>query len=448
MSSYNDLNYNDSSMRLDMTFKTANDLALRKRAKAVIPNGMYGHMSTMFLHEDVPQFLTRGKGAYMWDADGNRYVDYMCGWGPILFGYADETIDGACIDRLNKGESLTGPTELMVELAEEFTSMITNADWAMFCKNGTDANTIALMAARNYRGKKTIIRAKDAYHGAAPWCNNVHPGTIDEDRAHQIFCDYNDVASLEAAVAAAGSDLAAIFATPIKHDSFMEQEGPSLAYARKARELCDLHDAILIVDQVRTGFRIARGCSWSEFGVYPDVTTWGKAIGNGHPISAVLGSDKVRHAAGHMMTTGSYWFSGAPMAASLATLKMIRETDYLERMNANGERLRAGLDEIATRHGYSLSQSGPVTMPQIMFNDDQNFAKGYCWGRQLLERGVYFHPWHNMYLSAAMTAADIDFTLEAADSSFKALSFINPTQTPEPLAKLHAIMSHFASGAQ
>lgn len=423
-----------------MVWTNSKDSALRERAQAVIPNGMYGHQSVMLLPDDYPQFFHRAEGAHLWDVDGNRYIDFMCGYGPNLFGYANKGVDKAYFDRAALGDTMTGPGEEMVLLAEAMTAQVTHADWAMFCKNGTDATTMALMIARNHTRKATIVLAKGAYHGAAPWCTPLKNGTTPADRANQIFYEYNDVESLEAAVREAGTDLAAIFASPIKHDTFVDQELPDPAYARRARELCDEHGALLIVDDVRAGFRLARDCSWALVDVKPDLSTWGKAIANGHPISALLGSDVARAAAASIYVTGSYWFSAAPMAAGLATMKLIAETDYLERTIALGERLRSGLHEAATRNGFALRQTGPAQLPLIMFDDDPTSAKGYLWNNALLKRGVYFHPWHNMFICAAMTEADIDETLNAADDAFKVVKQAGPLGPVEKLAFLHQAM--------
>ena len=423
-----------------MVWTNSKDSALRERAQAVIPNGMYGHQSVMLLPDDYPQFFDRAQGAYLWDMDGNRYVDFLCGYGPNLFGYAHAGIDQAYFDRAKLGDTMTGPGEAMVLLAEAMTAQVSHADWAMFCKNGTDATTMAMMIARNHTKKNTIVLAKGAYHGAAPWCTPVKNGVSPADRANQVFYEYNDVESLEAAVKAAGSDLAAIFASPIKHDTFIDQELPNPEYARRARELCDEHGALLIVDDVRAGFRLARDCSWALVDVKPDLSTWGKAIANGHPISALLGSDVCRFAAATIYATGSYWFSAAPMAAALATLKLIADTDYLERTIALGERLRSGLDESATRHGFALRQTGPAQLPLIMFDDDPTSAKGYLWNNALLKRGVYFHPWHNMFICAAMTEADIDATLNAADDAFKVVKDAGPLEPVAKLAFLHQMV--------
>jgi glutamate-1-semialdehyde 2,1-aminomutase len=419
-----------------MSWTNSEDRALRERAQAVIPNGMYGHQSAALLPDDYPQFFGRAQGACLWDVDGNRYLDFMCAYGPNLFGYGHEAIDGAYVDQLKRGDTMTGPGAAVVQLAEALTAQVSHADWAIFCKNGTDATTMAMMTARNHTGRKTIVRAKGAYHGSAPWCTPVKSGTTPSDRANQLFCEYNDVESLEAAVREAGGDLAAIFASPIKHDTFVDQQLPSPDYARRARELCDEHGALLLVDDVRAGFRLARDCSWSLVGVKPDLSAWGKAIANGHPISALLGSDICRSAAGSIYVTGSYWFSAAPMAASLVTLGLIRDTDYLERTISLGARLRRGLDEAAAHHGLRLRQTGPVQTPLIMFDDDAGYAKGYLWNNALLKRGVYFHPWHNMFICAAMTEADIDHTIDRADDAFSVVKNAGPL---EPVAKLQRL---------
>ncbi|WP_372786734.1 aminotransferase class III-fold pyridoxal phosphate-dependent enzyme [Phenylobacterium sp.] len=415
-----------------MAHTNSRDRELRARAEAVIPGGMYGHQSTGLLPDDYPQFFEHGEGAHIWDVDGRRYLDMMCAYGPNLFGYANPQIDAAFVRQLGLGDTLTGPTALMVELAEAFVGMVSHADWAMFCKNGTDATTMALTTARAHTKRKTVVRAKGAYHGAAPWCVPRPTGTIDSDRAHQIFCDYNDIASLEAAVAQAGDDLACVFAAPFKHDAFIDQAEPNPAYARRARELCDQTGALLVVDDVRAGLRLARDCSWSKIGVQPDLSTWGKCIANGHGLSALLGNDKARKAAASIYVTGSFWYQAAPMAAALETLGLVRDTDYLERITALGDRLRAGLGERVSAAGFSLRQTGPVTMPLFLFDEDPDLRKGFCFSSEMLDRGVYVHPWHNMFLCAAMTDADIEAFLEAAEGALGALKHQSPTLQPVP----------------
>ena len=406
------------------------DRALRERAARVIPGGMYGHQSVAALPEGYPQYFTRAEGPWLWDTDGNLLLDLMCAYGPQLFGYGNAEIDRAYVEQMANGDAMTGPAPLIVDLAETLVSMVSHADWAMFCKNGSDATTMALMVARAHTGKNGIVRARGAYHGSSPWSNPRAGGIAPGDQAGQQICEYNDVASLEAAVASAGKDIAAIFAAPYRHDVFVDQASPAPEYAKRARELADETGALLIIDEVRAGFRIARDSSWSAIGVAPDLSCWGKCIANGHPISALLGSEKVRPAATRIYATGSYWFAAAAMAASLATLEQIRDTDYLERTIAMGDRLRTGLDKLASKHGFTLRQSGPVQMPQILFDNDPDMRLGYHWCARMVKHGVYVHPWHNMFLSAAMTDTNIDFALDAAGESFRELAAAAPGLGP------------------
>jgi len=395
--------------------------ALKLRAQRVFPRGIYGHLSTRSMPENYPQFFTSAKGVRMTGVDGKEYVDYMCAFGLNLFGYGDEEINAAFIEQMLKTDTLTGVSEVMVELAERFTGIVSHADWAIFVKNGTDATTLGAMIARAHTKRDKIIIAEGAYHGAAPWSSGS-PGTTAGERAGRVSCTYNDVESLERAVAEAGDDLAAIFATPFKHDVFIDQAEPDAAYARRARELCDKTGALLVVDDVRAGFKLARDCSWATVGVEPDLSAWGKCIANGHPISALLGSEKARKAAGDVRYTGSFWFQSGPMAAGLVTLDRIMNTPYLENIQALGHALRSGMAAVAQKHGVGLRQTGPVTMPMFLFDDDPDLRKGYRWCGEMVSRGFYMHPFHNMFISNALTMDDVEQTLAAADGAFGALA--------------------------
>lgn len=419
------------------------DGAWRARAEKVFPGGVvYGHESARLLPDGYPQYFAKSEGAYLWDVDGNKYLDLMCAYGPNLLGYGDKRVNEAIVAQLALGDAMTGPSSLMVELAETMVSMVSHADWAMFCKNGTDATTMAMTVARAQTGRRRIIVAEGAYHGAAPWCTPMPAGVVKEERAFISTYKYNDIASLEAAVAAAGDDLAGVFATPFRHEAFSDQLLVDPAYARRARALCDATGAMLIVDDVRAGFRLARDCSWELVGVRPDLSAWGKAFANGQPISALLGSESCRQGGGDIYATGSFWFAAVPMAAALATLKVLRESDYLEHTVALAERLRRGFDEVATRHGLPLRQTGPAQMPQILFEDDPDFRKGFAFGNAMINRGVYYHPWHNMFFCAAMTEADIDFAIAAADAAMAEVKAGIATIQPHPL-----LMRLFASTA-
>ena len=412
--------------------------ALKARAQKVFPRGIYGHLSTRSMPENYPQFFTSAKGVRMTDVDGKVYIDYMCAFGLNLFGYGDEEINDAFVRQMLKTDTLTGVSPVMVEFAERFTGIVSHADWAIFVKNGTDATTLGAMIARAHTKRDKIIIAEGAYHGMSPW-SSASPGTTAGERAGRISCTYNDVASLERAVAEAGDDLAAIFATPFKHDVFIDQAEPDAAYARRARELCDKTGALLVVDDVRAGFKLARDCSWATVGVEPDLSAWGKCIANGHPISALLGNEKARKAATQVRYTGSFWFQSGPMAAGLVTLDRIMNTPYLENIQALGGALRSGMAKVAEKHGVGLRQTGPVTMPMFLFDDDPDLRRGYRFCAEMVSRGVYMHPFHNMFISNALTMDDVAQTLDAADGAVAALAAAGSELAPNTrLAALSA----------
>jgi glutamate-1-semialdehyde 2,1-aminomutase len=398
------------------------DRTLRERAKRVVPGGMYGHMRAEGLPAGYPQFFARGEGCHLWDADGRRYLDFMCSWGPVVLGHRHPAVDAAVLRQIEQGDCLNGPTERMVELAERLTGLVTHADWAMFSKNGTDATTICVTLARGGTGKRKILLATGAYHGAVPWCTPHPYGVTPEDRAHVIRFKYNDVASLEAAVDQAGNDLAAILVSAFRHDYGLDQELPDPAFAARARALADANEAALILDDVRAGFRLSLHGSWDQIGVQPDLSAWSKAIANGYSLAAVTGKDRFREAATQLFATGSFWCGAVSMAAALATLDVLEAENGPEQMRRMGQRLRDGIAAQARRHGVGVRQSGPPQMPTILFDDDADCAKGSRFVLEALHRGVYLHPKHNMFLSLAHTVADIDHALSVTDQAFKVVA--------------------------
>ncbi|HEY0799771.1 MAG TPA: aminotransferase class III-fold pyridoxal phosphate-dependent enzyme [Steroidobacteraceae bacterium] len=421
-----------------MAAKTA-DATWRERAQRVVPGGMYGHLSTRLLPDSYPQFFERASGAKIWDVNGNEYVDYMCAFGPNLFGYGDHEIDSAYVAQLRNGDTMTGPTPLLVQLAEAVTAQISHAEWALFCKNGTDATTSAVMAARAASGRSTILRARGSYHGTSPWCTPLPAGTTKADRSNQVYFDFNNVESLEAAAKEAGADLAGIIATPVNQHAFLTQEFPTAEYARTARKICDERGAFLITDEVRTGFRCSKDGLWDGLGAPPDLSAWGKVLANGHCLSALLGNARARVGVESIFVTGSFWCSAAPMAASLVVMHRIRDTPYLETLERIGLQLRAGLSEVASRHSVGFEQSGPVTMPLWKFADDPDFRAGFFWCSEMLRRGIYTHPWHNMFINTAMSEQTVEATIRAADGAFAALAASRSNLAPN--SKLSALLS-------
>jgi glutamate-1-semialdehyde 2,1-aminomutase len=399
--------------------RLANDAALRVRAQRVIPGGMWGHQNAARLPDGYPQYFSRAEGCRLWDADGHEYIDFLCAWGPMVLGYGDPDVEAAAARQRRLGNGMNGPSARLVELAELMVDTVPHAEWAMFQKNGTDATTTCVMIARAATGRRKLLVARGAYHGAVPWCNPYPAGATAEDRMHVVPYDYNDVTSLARSADLVRKDLAGIIVSAFKHDVGKDHELPTPEFARAARALCDESGAALILDDVRAGFRIHLGGSWEPLGVRPDLAAWSKAIANGYALAAVTGNERFREGASKIFVTGSFWTEAVPMAAAIATIGKLRTGHGIERMRQMGERLRQGLARQAVAHGVRIHQSGPPQMPVVLFEGDAERKKGWLFCTEALKRGVYLHPTHTMFLSAAHGEADIDRALEATDAAMR-----------------------------
>lgn len=399
------------------------DKALQKRAELAFPAGVYGHMGLRMypLPDNYPQFISRADGGRIWDVDGNEYIDFMCAYGPNILGYLHPKVEEAARKQMMLLDCATAPSEVMLELSEKLIEKGNHADWSLFCKNGSDATSIACMVARAQTGRNLIIMAEGVYHGNDAWCSWSSVGLPKHAKADIITCIYNDTASLEKAVEIAGDDLAGIILTPHYHELYVRQDDVTVEFAQRARAVCDEKHAALVIDDVRCTFRFSLGSSWqATTGVLPDLCAMGKTLANGHPVSAVTGSNKFRSGASEILVTGSFWFSSVPFAASLATIRAIEEEDTIARMNSVGQRLRSGLAEQANAYGLKFSQSGPVSMPYFHFDDDNEYKKIIFFCNEAVKNGVYFHPKHNMFVCAAHEN-DIDEALNRTESAFKSV---------------------------
>jgi len=382
---------------------------------------MYGHLSANMLPDGYPQFYDRAEGCRVWDVDGNEYIDLMCSFGPVILGHKHPDVERAVAAQQAKGDTMAGPAACMVELAELLVDRVAHADWAMFAKNGSDANTVCLMIARAATGRNTVLAARGAYHGSAPWSTPMLSGVTPADRASVEYYRFNDIESVERAVEQASGDVAAIIVSPYRHDAGFDQESIDPVFARALRALCDRIGAALVLDEVRAGFRLNHGGSWEPIGVKPDLSAWSKAIANGYPIAAVLGSEKYAEGASSIFVTGSFWFEAVPMAASIATITALGEEDAVGSMVQRGRRLRDGIDTQALELGIRVRQTGPVQMPNLTFAGDENFARSRLFCATAIAEGVILHPRHNWFVSAALTDADVDEVLEATDAGLRAV---------------------------
>ena len=381
---------------------------------------MYGHLSTSRLTDDYPQFMARGEGARVWDVDGREFIDLMCTFGPILLGHAHPEVDAVAASTSGRGDVLDNPGPEMVELAELLVAEVEHADWAMFAKNGSDVNNLAVVVARAHTGRRKVLMARGSYHGIGGWALPPEsPGTTLEDHANTVFFGYNDLDSLEAAVIEAGeSDVAAIICTPHRHEVFIDQEDAEPEFAQGVREICDRIGAMLIIDDVRCGPRIDLRGGWTVHGVSPDLSAWSKSLANGYPLAALMGAGPLAGAAAKVTATGSFWYSAAPMAAAMTTIRLLKEGNGIERMRTAGRRLQDGLRAQAEHHGFAVSVTGPPQMPLMLFADDPGYAKSLAWSGACAHHGVYLHPIHNWFLCTAHDDATIDEALERTDAAF------------------------------
>jgi glutamate-1-semialdehyde 2,1-aminomutase len=398
-----------------------NDAQLRQRAAAVIPGGMYGHMSASALPPEYPQFFQRAEGSHVWDVDGNEYVDLMCSFGPVILGHKHPKVEAAAAAQLADGDTLAGPAACMVEAAELLVDRVAHADWAMFAKNGTDATTTCLTIARAATGRTKVLAASGAYHGSAPWCTVRMDGVTPQDRSNLSYYTFNDIASVHRALDEAGGEAAAIIVSPLRHDAGFDEEMVDPGFARDLRALCDRTGAALVLDEVRAGFRLHDGGSWEPLGVAPDLSAWSKAIGNGYPIAAVAGSAPMRDAASRIFVTGSFWFQAVPMAAAAATITAIRDEGAVAAMQHTGTMLQQGIERQAAEAGVRIAMTGPPAMPNLTFAGDPDLAKGKAFCGTAVAHGVIIHPRHNWFLSAAHTDHDIEHALDATWAGFQAV---------------------------
>lgn len=401
----------------------AESMTLFDRARKVIPGGIYGHVSpALTIPVGSPYFAERAEGCRYWDVDGNEFLDFMCGYGPVVLGHGHSEVEEAALKSRQKAGCLNHPSRLSVELAERLVGLVDIADWAVFAKNGSDVTTWCAQVAREFTGRKKLLMAEGAYHGTHPWCTPGHGGLIDEDRAHVHYFRWNDSQSIDDAFKRYGKDLAAVFVTPFHHPMFEGSVMPAEGFLTYLEGRCRQHGSLLIVDDVRAGFRLDLGGSHRFFGFQPDLACYSKALANGHPISAAVGREGLRVAASRVFLTGSFWNSPAEMAAAIKTLEIIERDAVIERLRDLGERFCAGLQASASRAGLEVEISGPPAIPFMRFRNDRDYSKRRRFAECCLDGGVFLHPHHNWFLCAAHTEDTIDEALAIAEGAFQTLA--------------------------
>lgn len=396
------------------------------RAEKVIPSGIYGHQGPAegcFVPVDAfPFFSDRAKGSYFWDIDGNRFIDYMCAYGPNILGYNDPDVDAAAAAQRAKGDCITAPNTKMIEFAELLVDTVNCADWAFFAKNGNDVTTMAVMTARAYTHRKKIIFFKGYYHGISPWTQKIdYAGIIDEDVCNNIYLDWNDIDAVEETFIKYKGQIAAVIAQPYMHNNFMDNTLPAKDFWAKVRKLCTDNDTVLIVDDVRAGFRLDIAGSDHYFGFEADLICFCKALANGYNVSALCGKDFLKNTVSSLSYTGSYWLSAVPFAAGIACINKLKKLNCPQLLIDKGTKLKDGLITTASKYGYDLHVSGVPSLFYLRIADDPTLMLHQEWIAECVKRGVYFTNHHNHFINASLTDEDIAETIAVADEAFSVI---------------------------
>ena len=401
------------------------------RAVKVIPSGIYGHQGPAegcFIPVDAfPMFSQRAKGSYFWDVDGNRFIDYMCAYGPNVLGYCDEDVDAAARKQMELGDCITAPSTKMIDFAELLVDTVASADWAFFAKNGNDVTTLAVLTARAYSHKKKIVFFKGYYHGVAPWTQKVdYAGILEEDVCNNLYVDWNDYDQLERVFQENKGQIAGLIAQPYMHGNFQDNQFPADGFWAKVRKLCTDNDVVLIVDDVRAGFRLDLAGSDHYFGFEADLICFCKALANGYNVSALCGKDFLKNTVSSLTYTGSYWLSAVPFAAGIACVEKMRRLNLPKLLQEKGEKLRDGLLAAAKRYQFDLHFTGAPALFYLRIADDPSLALHQEWVAECVKRGVYFTNHHNHFLNASLTDGDIAETVAVAEEAFEVLRGRHP----------------------
>ena len=413
--------------------------SLFKEAQAVIPGGVNSPVRAFKSVGGTPIFVERAKGAYLYDADGNKLIDYISSWGPMILGHAFTPVIDAVKQRADKGTSFGMPTALETEIANLALEMVPNMDKIRFVNSGTEACMSAVRLARGASGKEKIIKFAGCYHGhsdafliqagsgAVTFGSPSSPGVTKGTAQDTLLAPYNNIEAVEQLFQEYPDEIAAIIIEPVAGN--MGCIPPAEGFLDGLRKLCDQFGSYLIFDEVMTGFRLAKGGAQELLGVKADIVTFGKVIGGGLPVGAFAANEEIMS---HLAPEGPVYqagtLSGNPlaMAAGLAMLQALNSDDALfDRMAKKTERLHKGLDSVFKDAGlpYQINRLGSmisVHFTEVAVTDFEGAAHGNNdrfkkYFRGMLEQGIYLPPsaFESYFLNDALSNSDIDQTVEA-----------------------------------
>ena len=422
--------------------------ALFERAKKVLPGGVNSPVRAYRAVGLTPRFIAKADGACIWDVDGNRYIDYVCSWGPMILGHNHPRIREAVEKAVQDGLSFGASTQREVEIAELMIEMVPHIEMVRMVNSGTEAVMSALRLARGATGRDKIVKFEGCYHGhsdamlvkagssaVAEGGRPSSAGVPTDTAKDTLTARYNDLASVEELFARYPGQIACVIVEPVAAN--MGVVGPNPGFLEGLRTLCDKEGALLIFDEVITGFRLAKGGAQEYFGVKADIVTFGKIIGGGMPVGAYCGSRELMEQiapCGPVYQAGTLSGNPVAMAAGLAQLRYLKaHPEVYDYIGTLAKELADGMREAAERHhaGVAVNQIGSLAAPFFTPNAVTTFvdAKGSDVGRYaryfkgMLERGVYLAPaqFEAMFVSAAHTRQDLARTLEAVDQALAEL---------------------------
>ncbi len=426
--------------------KINKSVELFKEAQKYLVGGVNSPVRAFKAVGGTPLFIQKGKGSRVWDVDGNEYIDYVLSWGPLILGHAHDQVINAVKQVSNYGTSFGAPTQLEIDMAKAVVDAVPSIEMVRFVNSGTEATMSAIRLARGYTGKKKIIKFDGCYHGhvdsllvsaGSGVATLGIPGTpgIPEELANlTIVLPYNNIEAVEETFEKHGNDIACVILEPVAGN--MGVVAPSKEYHQRLREITKEYGALLIWDEVMTGFRLAYGGAQQLYDIKPDLTTLGKVIGGGLPVGAYGGRKEIME---HIAPVGPVYqagtLSGNPlaMAAGLKQLEILKETNPYPDLEEKGKRIEKELNSLIEKYKIKATVNRVGSMITLFFTDKkvvdfetakssdlEKYAKFF---RLMLEKGVYFAPsqFEASFLSTAHSDNDIDETLNKIEDSFKEL---------------------------
>lgn len=403
---------------------------LFEEATGLVPGGVLGaRKPTDFIEGEYPIFFDAGKGCRLTDVDGNEFIDFLCGYGPIILGYREEEVDQAVYKQISeKGFCFTLTQKYQNLLAKKLTELAPSFELSIFLKTGSDATTASIRIARAYTNKLKVMRC--GYHGWHDWCVEMKGGIPSKFYEDVFEFQYNNLQQLEDLMMTHGSETSAIIMTPFGHPNHEKMQIPKPGFLEGVREIADRYGAVLIYDEIRTCFRLSMGGAQKLYGVIPDLTVLGKALANGYPISVVTGKRDIMMAAAHKLFISSTFFPNSDaFIAALKTLEILERDNVLENIWEKGERFMKKIQALIDKHDVGAELSGVAPMFYITFKKDETGAykdKRKDFFIQLIRRGFFFSPYHHAYISFRHDEKDLELTLNAIDES---LAFIKERYT-------------------